>query len=263
MRVAGSICVFAVLAWQTAAATPPSLAGRVVDENGVAVAGARVEVSSGSTTVTATSDSAGNFNLEVPSPGGYQIRAERLGFFIYSGKSVAFQEGPNHLTITLNHLQELTESVEVKYSPPVIDTQEPDERKQLNAVEIMAVPYPASQDMRSALPLMPGVVQDASGNLHFNGGATDQTNVDERVQHFRPTPAGWMRVSIEAVRSLISRQHATPRKEQDRPARWTSRRRWATTTGGFREPISSRALPAKTDSRSTNGRRASTPPALW
>src|SRR6478736_4986339 len=75
MRVAGSICVFAMLAWQTAAAAPPSVAGRVVDENGVAVAGARVEVSSGSTIVTATSDSAGNFNLEVSSPAEYQIRA--------------------------------------------------------------------------------------------------------------------------------------------------------------------------------------------
>jgi len=204
MRVAGSICVFAVLAWQTAAAAPPSVAGRVVDENGVAVAGARVEVSSGSTIVTATSDSAGNFNLEVSSPAEYQIRAERLGFFIYSGKSVAFQEGPNHLTITLNHLQELTESVDVNYSPPVIDTQEPDERKQLNAVEIMAVPYPASQDMRSALPLMPGVVQDASGNLHFNGGATDQTNVTMNGFNISDPYTGRLdaRVSIEAVRSL-------------------------------------------------------------
>src|SRR5207249_1660448 len=103
MRVAGSICVYAVLAWQAAAAAPPaSVAGRVVDENGVAVAGARVEVSSGATTVTANSDSAGNFNLEVPSPGEYEIRAECLGFFVYSGKSVAFQEGLNRLTITLN-----------------------------------------------------------------------------------------------------------------------------------------------------------------
>ena len=117
MRV-GSICVYAVLTWQMSAAAPPSVAGRVVDENGVAVASARVEVSSGGTTVTATTDSAGNFTLEVLSPGQYEVRAERLGFFIYSGKSVALEEGANHLTITLNHLQELTESVEVKYSPP-------------------------------------------------------------------------------------------------------------------------------------------------
>ncbi len=102
------MCVFAVLAWQAAAAAPPTVAGRVMDENGVAVAGARVEIASGATAATATSDSAGNFNLEVSAPGEYQIRAERLGFFVYSGKSVTFQDGSNHLTITLNHLQELT-----------------------------------------------------------------------------------------------------------------------------------------------------------
>jgi len=204
MRAAGSICVFAVLAWQAAAAAPPSVAGRVVDENGVAVTGARIEFTSGAGTVTATSDSAGNFSLDVPSRGEYQIQAKDLGFFIYYGKSVAVQEGPNHLTITLNHLQELTESVEVKYSPPVIDTQEPDERKQLNEVEILAVPYPASQDMRSALPLMQGVVQDANGNLHFNGGATDQTNVTLNGFNISDPYTGRLdaRVSIEAVRSL-------------------------------------------------------------
>ncbi len=204
MRVAGLICGWVVLAWQATAAAPTAVAGRVVDENGVAVPGALVEAFSGATRVKAISDSAGNFNLEVPSSGNYEVRAERLGFFIYSGKSVSLQEGLNHLTITLNHLQELTESVEVKYSPPVIDPNEPDERKQLNDVEILQVPYPASQDMRSALPLMPGVVQDTNGNLHFNGGATDQTNVTLNGFNISDPYTGRLeaRLSIEAVRSL-------------------------------------------------------------
>src|SRR5262249_42649730 len=79
MRVARSICAFAVLAWQSAAAAPLAVTGRVVDENGVAIAGARVGLSSGAIAVTAISDTAGSFNLEVPSaevpsPGEYQIR---------------------------------------------------------------------------------------------------------------------------------------------------------------------------------------------
>ena len=65
----------------------------------------------------------------------------------------------------------------------------------------MAVPYPASQDMRSALPLMPGVVQDANGNLHFNGGATDQTNVTMNGFNISDPYTGRLdaRVSIEAA----------------------------------------------------------------
>src|SRR5713101_6402801 len=176
MRAVSLICGVVVLAWQPLAAAQVSVAGRVVDENGVSVPGVKVEAVSGATRTSAITDSAGAYNLEASSPGEYEIRAEHEGFFIYSGKSVSLREGSNQLTITLNHLQELTESVEVKYSPPVIDPQQPDEQKQLNNVEILAVPYPAAQDMRSALPLMPGVVQDAGGNLHFNGGATDQTN---------------------------------------------------------------------------------------
>ena len=123
---------------------------------------------------------------------------------MFSGKSVSFQEGSNHLTITLNHLREFAESVNVAYSPPVIDPQQPDEQKQLNNVEILAVPYPASQDLRSALPLMQGVVEDAAGNLHFNGGATDQTNYTLEGFHISDPYTGTLeaRISIESVRSL-------------------------------------------------------------
>ena len=204
MRAVGLICGLAALAWQSMAGEQISVAGRVVDENAVSVAGARVEVFSGEVRVSAVSDSAGVFNLKLPSAGEYQVRAEQLGFFVFSGKSVSFQEGSNHLTITLNHLREFAESVNVVYSPPVIDPQQTDEQKQLNNVEILAVPYPASQDLRSALPLMQGVVQDAAGNLHFNGGATDQTNYTLEGFHISDPYTGTLeaRISIESVRSL-------------------------------------------------------------
>ncbi|HZL57487.1 MAG TPA: hypothetical protein VFC21_10415, partial [Bryobacteraceae bacterium] len=48
--------------------------------------------------------------------------------------------------------------------------------KQLHSPEIQNVPYPASQDYRSALPLMPGAIQDNAGQVHFNGGSTNETN---------------------------------------------------------------------------------------
>src|SRR5437868_10321060 len=176
--ICGSImpAVFAAGLLNAAATDPVLLSGRVIDENGVSVQGARLEVFSGEIHLAATSDSAGKFSIELPAAGEYQVRAEQQGFFIFTGKPVSFQAGSNQLTITLNHLREFTESVDVRYSPPVIDPQEPDEHKQLNSVEILEVPYPASQDLRSALPLIQGVVRDVNGDLHFNGGATDQTN---------------------------------------------------------------------------------------
>ncbi len=204
MRAVGLICGLAALAWQCAAGEPVSVAGRVVDENAVSVEGARVEAYSGAVHASAVSDSAGVFSLQLPAAGEYQVRAEQQGFFVFSGKSISFREGSNQFTITLNHLREFAESVNVVYSPPVIDPQQPDEQKQLNTVEILAVPYPASQDLRSALPLMQGVVQDAAGNLHFNGGATDQTNYTLDGFHISDPYTGTLeaRLSIEVVRSL-------------------------------------------------------------
>src|SRR5438270_13178707 len=127
MRIVRLICGLVMPAVFAAAEGPVQVTGRVADENGISVPGARVEVFSADSHLAATSDSAGKFSIELPSAGEYQVRAEEEGFFIYTGKSVSFQEGSNQLIITLNHLREFTESVDVRYSPPVIDPQEPDE----------------------------------------------------------------------------------------------------------------------------------------
>ena len=155
-----------------------ALTGRVVDENGAGIGGVRVEFRSvrQSTPLIASSDIAGNFQLTLPEAGEYKVRAERLGFFVYQGPGQQFDPEPHQLIITLNHLQEFADSIDVVYSPPAIDLQQPADRKELNNTEIQSVPYPAPQDYRNALPMMNGVVQDNLGRVHFNGGDTNQTS---------------------------------------------------------------------------------------
>jgi hypothetical protein len=142
------------------------ISGKVIDDTGVAVAGAQIELHAKASeqSASAVSDVAGNFTLSLPQELTEQtdevvIRASRQGFFVYSGTA---RLGPetSHLTITLNHLQEFAESIDVKYSPAAIDLQEPADKKQLDNVEILTIPYPAPQDVRNALPLMNGVVLD-------------------------------------------------------------------------------------------------------
>src|ERR1035437_6921093 len=68
-----------------------AITGRVVDENGAAVDGARVEwraVDGG--IVTVSSDPAGNFRTSLPAAGEYAVRAERLGFFVFTDSRQAF-----------------------------------------------------------------------------------------------------------------------------------------------------------------------------
>src|SRR5437588_9187565 len=154
-----------------------TVTGKIADENGVAVAFAKVElrVPAAGTIAAATADLAGAFNMQLGAPGEYLIHAARPGFFVFNGRS-ELRDGPNQLHLTLNHLQEFAQSVDVAYSAPTIDAEQTAEQKQLTSIEILDVPFPASQDLRNALPLLPGVVQDPAGRLHFDGGATDQTN---------------------------------------------------------------------------------------
>jgi hypothetical protein len=200
-------CRAAVLALMLGAGCSAQVwvSGKVLDENGVAVPGARVELRLGEDKPgSATSDKSGQFAIWMPKPGEYRIEAQRQGFFRLSGSKAVLQDGENHLTITLNHLQEFAETVDVVYSPPAIDLAEPAERKELNTVEVLTVPYPAPHDLRNALPLFQGVVQDTGGRTHVNGGATDQTNYTLDSFNVSDPATGRFeaRLNIDSVRSL-------------------------------------------------------------
>ena len=158
--------------------------GKVVDETGAPVQGARVSASPAAatpqpggknSTESATSDAAGVFHLDIPVEGAWQVHAEHEGFFVFNNVA-ADLDSDSTLEIHMNHLKELAESVDVRYSPPVIDPEQTSDTKHLDAPEILNVPYPASQDYRSALPLMSGAIKDNGGEVHFNGGGASETN---------------------------------------------------------------------------------------
>ncbi|HJT89949.1 MAG TPA: carboxypeptidase regulatory-like domain-containing protein [Bryobacteraceae bacterium] len=182
------------------------ITGRVVDETGAPVADARIELrpENGPVAAVAASDRAGNFQLNPGEPGRYQIRAERAGFYVFEGKPRDFMAGANQLTITVNHVQEFSERVDVTYSPPAIDPEQPADRKELVNTEIENVPYPASQDYRNALPMMDGVVADNAGRPHFNGGDTNQTNYTLDGFNISDPVTGNLeaRVNMETIQSV-------------------------------------------------------------
>jgi hypothetical protein len=159
---------------------PLTISGRVVDETGAGVAGARIELFSpagGPVAVAAgSSDQAGNFSFPLSQPGVYDLRVGRQGFYVFQEKQRPFTADSAQLTITLNHVLEFSDRIDVQASSPAIDPQQPAEHKELDNTEIETVPYPASRDYRNALPLMDGVVADNSGQAHFNGGDTNQTS---------------------------------------------------------------------------------------
>src|SRR5437762_433191 len=182
------------------------ISGRVVDENGAGVAGARVEIRGepDGNLFLASSDLAGNFRLNLPRAGEYAIRAERLGFFLYQGRGQNFDLGGSQLTITLNHLQEFADKIDVTYSPPAIDPQQTAETKELTNTEIESVPYPAPHEYRNALPLIDGLVQDNAGRVHFNGGDTNQANYTLDGFNISDPVSGRLetRLNIDAIQTM-------------------------------------------------------------
>ncbi len=70
--------------------------------------------------------------------------------------------------------------------------------------EIINVPYPTSRDIRNLLPFYPGVVQDATGQVHVAGSETWATLDTLDGFDIRSPISGLlaMRVSADAVRSI-------------------------------------------------------------
>ncbi len=172
-----TIVIFAVCCLPVAAQVLVS--GRITDETGAAISGARVILHStqpGAAEVAASSDLAGNFSLKAPAPGEYDLRVEREGYYVFTSHAQRLEESGKQLVVTLNHQQDYPEKIEVKDSPPGIDPQQPADKRSLTSTEIQAIPYSAPQDYRNALQLMNGVYADNAGQFHFNGAAVNQTN---------------------------------------------------------------------------------------
>ena len=175
--------------------------GRVIDENGVAVPAARVTVSNLPPTFSSRT---GRFVLRLPGPGDYRFSADHEGFFALRNLTAHLAEGDNDVTLVLNHLREFVEQVDVVYSPPAIDPEQPAAQQALTGIEVLEVPFPAAHDLRNALPMFQGVVQDEHGDLHIHGGGADQNYWSLDGFNITDPVTGRLdaRLSIDAVRSL-------------------------------------------------------------
>jgi hypothetical protein len=182
------------------------LSGKVSDENGVAVAGARLTFRAihGATQLTTATDQAGQFLIPSIPAGTYELTAEKEGFFALVEKNLVVQEGQQALDITLYHQREFAERVDVIYSPPRIDPQQTEVEEKLTSAEIVDLPYPGTHDYRKALPLIPGVIQDVSGQVHLSGGSASQTFYTLDGFNAGHPVAGTLetRLSVDALRSV-------------------------------------------------------------
>ena len=188
------------------------LAGRVIDETKVGVPSARLSLRAANPAdetqaqlFHTISDQTGAFAFDLPAGGHFLLTAERHGYFLLDNLPVELTGDNQRIVVVLNHMREMHESIDVAYSPPSIDFDETSTKQIISGTDVLFVPYPSTHDFKSALRIVPGaVVRDQRGEIHFNGGAGDQTywtldgfNITDPVTGRFDT-----QLSVESARSL-------------------------------------------------------------
>ncbi len=182
------------------------LTGRIVDESGLVISGAKVTLSGGpiSGNLIATSTAAGLFHLAQVPPGRYQLKVEKPGFYAFVSANLDISAESVPIEVVLNHSQEYEETVNVVYSAPVIDRQEAAAQTTLTSEEILDLPSSTGHDVRKALPMVPGIVRDRAGRYHLNGGGDDQAFYSLDGFNITGPVSGTLdnRISVDAVRFI-------------------------------------------------------------
>jgi hypothetical protein len=192
----------AVVAVGQALAFHTSVLVTVVDENGLPVPGASVTVVQPGRTLQLRTDYAGRGRYALLSDAAYEIRVARPGF--YEAVQPQTDARLEAIEVVLAHEQIVQQRVDVVASPVGIDPEQTSDKSVMNTPEIVNIPYQTSRDIRNLLPFNPGVVQDATGQVHVAGSETYATLDQLDGFDVRSPVSGQlaMRVSADAVRTI-------------------------------------------------------------
>ncbi len=141
--------------------TSGSIAGQVLDDQGAAMPGATVTLTSAQGTKTYVSDGSGRFFAPFLTPGQYSLRVELTGFSPVERKSIDVRLGQRvSLDFTLK-VGQISEIVEVVGAAPVVDTSSTTAGGVLDSAQLQMLPV--GRNMTDTLYLVPGV--SSSGRM--------------------------------------------------------------------------------------------------
>jgi hypothetical protein len=176
----------------------------VLDENGIAVPSARVtlEPARPGLALRCETGISGFCEFLRVSQGPHQLRVEKEGY--YSAVSALEPTVPSEVEVTLNHLKEIKETVDVRESPPVIESSQTASQERLTGMDVINIPYPSSHDYRNVLNYIPTVFVDPYAQVHVAGSQTYQTvTVLDGLNVTQPSSGQLLlHVSTDAFRSI-------------------------------------------------------------
>lgn len=207
------ICILLACGVCSRAQAPPAydaphlLTITVVDENGVAVPGAWVQLHAPGRSLNCETDVAGHCGFANLSGSPWQLRIEKESFYIFELPTVPTS---GVLEFSLHHQQEVRESVNVIEAVPAIDPEQISSQEQLTGMDILDIPYPNTRDYRYVLEYIPGVVLDQNAQPHVEGSETyeslvllDDFNVTQPANGallVRPSTDALRQVKVETSR---------------------------------------------------------------
>jgi hypothetical protein len=196
---------------QTIPQPASTLAITVLDENGVAVQFAQASITGASGVYKCETDYAGRCDISGFPPSIYELHVEKEGFFEAVEKGIDTGQTES-VDVTLNHQRELVEHVNVVYSPPLIDPEKTTSSSALSGKDIIDLPYTVPRDLRYALPLLPGVLPDATAQIHVDGSDSPQTIylLDGFTLNAPQSRDFLTRVNVDAVRSITLQNSRYP-----------------------------------------------------
>lgn len=186
-------------------ASAQNLTVTVTDENGVAVAFARVQLQAPppAAVLRCETDFVGHCDFANLPAGAYELRVEKTGFYALVQHDLQADVTAN-VDVTLHHQQEAREVVNVMESAPAIDPAQISAKDELTGSELIDIPYPGPHDYHNALNFIPGITPDGFGQFHVAGAENYQTLVLlDGFNVSQPTNGQLaVRTSIESFRSI-------------------------------------------------------------
>ena len=179
--------------------------GRAIDENEAGIAGVDIVVRNATGEERhVTTNPTGEFKIDLPAEGSYVFAASQTGYFPVKNLAVEVRQGMPEVDLTLNHAKEVLQSVDVSAPPGSVDVEQTQSERQLSGIQILDVPYPNANSLHQAMQLMPGMVEEPNGALHFDGGRENQTNYLLDGFNVSDPLTGQLntRVSVESISSL-------------------------------------------------------------
>ncbi|MBS1785042.1 MAG: TonB-dependent receptor [Acidobacteria bacterium] len=155
-----AVAIVAGSALMAQSSTTGAVSGVVTDNNGAALAGATITLTSSQISRTMVTGADGSFRLGLLNPGSWQIRVVKDGFQSYTGTVQVNTNDTRALSFKLPTAAETT--VTITSSAAVVDPTSNTQGMNVNMAQLASVPK--GRDFSSVAYFAPGVVDSAFGN---------------------------------------------------------------------------------------------------